>query len=85
MDKIRFQAPDGAEEEFFIEEQTMIGGVSYLLVSDSQEDEAEAYIMKDISSQDSPEACYEFVDDEEELDAVYKVFAQMLEDVDLKK
>ena len=37
MEKIRFQLADGTVEEFFIEEQTRIGGVSYLLVSDSME------------------------------------------------
>lgn len=84
MEKIRFQAPDGTTEEFYVEEQTMIGGRSYLLVSDSQEDEASAYILKDISSEDSLEACYEMVEDEEELQAVYKVFEQMLDDVDLE-
>lgn len=49
MEKIRFQLADGTVEEFFIEEQTRIGGVSYLLVSDSMEDEASAYILKDVS------------------------------------
>ena len=84
MEKIRFKAPDGTTEEFYVEEQTMIGGESYLLVSDSQEDEASAYILKDTSSDDSPEACYEMVEDEEELQAVYKIFEQMLDDVDLE-
>ena len=36
--------------------------------------------LKDCSSQDSPEACYEMVEEEEELQAVYKVFEQMLDD-----
>ena len=84
MEKIRFQSPDGTEEEFFIEEQRMIGGISYLLVSDSSEEEASAYIMKDVSPEDSPEACYEMVEDEDEHQAVYKVFEQMLEDVNLE-
>ena len=65
MEKIRFQSPDGTVEDFYIEEQTRIGGGAYLLVSDS-------------------EACYEMVEDENELQAVYKVFEQMLEDVDLE-
>lgn len=84
MEKIRFQLNDGTEEEFFIEEQTRIGGVEYLLVSDSQEDEASAYILKDVSGDSEPEACYEMVEDDEELQAVYKVFEQMLEDVDFE-
>ena len=82
--KIRFQSPEGTVEEFYIEEQTRIGGVSYLLVSDSLEDEASAYILKDISTDTDPDACYEMVEDENELQAVYKVFEQMLEDVDLE-
>ena len=84
MEKIRFQLADGTVEEFFIEEQTRIGGVSYLLVSDSMEDEASAYILKDVSKDTDPEACYEMLEDEDDLQAVYKVFEQMLEDVDFE-
>ena len=84
MEKIRFQAPDGTVEDFYIEEQTRIGGVAYLLVSDSMDDEANAYILKDVSEDTDAEACYEMVEDENELQAVYKVFEQMLEDVDLE-
>ena len=85
MEKIRFQSPDGTVEDFYIEEQTRIGGVAYLLVSDSMDDEANAYILKDISEKDSQEACYEMVEDEDELEAVFKVFEQMLDDdVDLE-
>ena len=32
----------------------------------------------------SRKACYEMVEDDEELQAVYKVFEQMLDDVDLE-
>lgn len=56
----------------------------YLLVSDSMEDEASAYILKDVSKDTDPEACYEMLEDEDELQAVYKVFEQMLEDVDFE-
>ena len=83
-EKIRFQSPDGTVEDFYIEEQTRIGGVAYLLVSDSMDDEANAYILKDVSEDTDSEACYEMVEDENELQAVYKVFEQMLEDVDLE-
>ena len=84
MEQIRFQSPDGTVEDFYIEEQTRIGGVAYLLVSDSMDDEANAYILKDVSEDTDSEACYEMVEDENELQAVYKVFEQMLEDVDLE-
>ena len=60
MEKIKFQLEDGTEAEFDVEGQTRIGGVAYLLVSDSQDDEATAYIFKDVSEDDSQEACYKW-------------------------
>ena len=39
MEKIKFQLEDGTEVEFYVEEQTRIGGTAYLLVSDSLDDE----------------------------------------------
>lgn len=84
MEKIRFTDEDNKQVEFYIEEQARIGGTTYLLVSDSQEDEAEAYIMKDVSRETDLEACYEFVEDELELEAVMSVFQQMLEDTDIQ-
>lgn len=46
MEKIKFQLEDGTEAEFYVEEQTRIGGVAYLLVSDSLDDEATAIFLK---------------------------------------
>ncbi|MDY4769827.1 MAG: DUF1292 domain-containing protein [Lachnospiraceae bacterium] len=84
MDKIKFIEDDGEVVEFFVEEQARIGGKTYLLVSDSQEEEAQAYIMKDVSEETDSEACYEFVEDDLELEAVTSVFQQMLDDVDIE-
>lgn len=84
MEKIKFQSEDGNNIEFFIEEQTRIQGTTYLLVSDSQEEEASAYILKDVSEDTNPDACYVMVEDEDELQAVFKVFEQMLDGVDLE-
>jgi hypothetical protein len=84
MEKIKFQTEDGTVDEFFVEEETRIGGVSYLLVSDSEEDEASAYILKDVSEDTDEQALYVMVEDEEELQAVYKVFMNMMEDVDFE-
>ncbi|MDO5135331.1 MAG: DUF1292 domain-containing protein [Eubacteriales bacterium] len=79
MEKIKFQTEDGAVE-FYVEEQTTISGITYLLVSDSLEDEANAYIFKDVTKDGEEEACYEMVEDEEEQRAISGVFAQILED-----
>ena len=85
MDKIIFNA--GSEEEtagFYVLEQTRIGGFSYLLVTDSEDGDGEAWILKDLSADGESDALYEMVEDEEELEAVGKVFAQMLDDIDLE-
>lgn len=85
MDKINF-CPVGEEEPvgFFVLEETRIGGVSYLLVTESEEGDAEAYILKDLSSDGDEEARYVFVEDERELEAISKIFEELLEDVDIE-
>ena len=84
MDSIKFLTESGETVEFYVEEQTRINGVDYILVTDSEQDEADAYILKDLSADTDPEAEYVMVEDEVELEAVSKVFAQMMEDVDIE-
>ena len=83
MEKIKFTLTDDETVEFFVLEQTVIGGVSYILVTESDEDEAEALILKDLSGQGEEEALYEVVEDDGELESVSKVFQEMLEDVEI--
>lgn len=84
MEKIKFTFADGEEAaEFFVLEQTRIAGVDYILVTDSEEEDGEALILKDLSVDGEEEAVYEIVEDDEELIAVSKVFQEMLEDVDI--
>ena len=86
MEKITF-IPENEEEavEFFILEETRIGGVDYILVTDSEEGDAECLILKDLSAAEDAEAVYAIVEDENELDSVFGVFEQMLEDVDIER
>ena len=69
--------------EFYVLEQTVLGGISYILVTESEEEEAEALILKDMSAQGEEEALYEIVEDDSELEAVSKIFQEMLEDVEI--
>ncbi|MCI5996553.1 MAG: DUF1292 domain-containing protein [Blautia sp.] len=83
MEKIRFNLEDSGEAaEFFVLEQTRINGMDYILVTDSEEEDGEALILKDLSSDGDQEALYEIVDDDEELEAVSRIFSEMLEDID---
>ena len=83
MEKIIFTPEDGEQVEFFVLEQTLLGGINYILVTDSQEEEAEALILKDMSGQGEAEALYEIVEDDSELEAVSKIFQEMLEVVEI--
>lgn len=83
MDKLAFISDDGEELDFFILEETRVQGVNYLLVADSEED-GTCYILKDISRPEDEDAEYEFVEDDNELDALTKIFAELLEDVDIQ-
>ncbi len=88
MEKIEFTFADTNETvDFYILEETKINGMQYLLVTDSddeEEEEAEAYILKNLSSETDEENVYEMVEDDEELEAVSKIFAEELEDYDIE-
>lgn len=86
-EKIIFVDEDGNEIEMYVIEETRINNVNYLLVTDDEGDseEAEAYILKDISNDEDEEAVYEIVDDESEVDYIGRVFSELLEDIDITK
>lgn len=81
--KIVLEGDDGAEE-FYVVEQTRVSGIDYLLVADSEDDEAECLILKDTSSSEEADSVYEVIEDDTELKAVLKVFEELLEDVDIE-
>ncbi|HIW42042.1 MAG TPA: DUF1292 domain-containing protein [Candidatus Mediterraneibacter vanvlietii] len=85
MEKVKFAFADGSgEDEFFVLEETMINGSTYILVTDSEDDEAECLILKDSGVQGQGDSVYEIVEDETELLAVSKVFEELLEDVNIE-
>ena len=82
--KITLEAgPEGQEVDFFVLEQTRIAGRDYLLVTDAEDGDGDAYILEDISADGERDALYEFVEDDERLEALSKVFTQMLDDIAL--
>lgn len=82
LEKITFH-PEGEEPvEFYVLEQTRIGGYSYILVTDTEEGDGEALILKDLSKDGDEESLFTIVSDDEELEAVAGVFENMLDDVE---
>ena len=83
-ERIPFQTEDGKTVLFYVLEQTKFYGVNYLLVTeDTESEDAEVYILKDLSGKDSDEAVYEMVEEDKELRALAGLFQELLEDVDL--
>lgn len=82
MEKVLFNPGNGEEPDvFFVLEKTKLSGIDYLLVSDVEEGDGLALILKDLSSDTDEESLYEIVEDDEELEAVGSVFESMMEDV----
>ena len=69
-DKIILTADDGTEVTFYVIEETRLGASNYLLVADSDDEDAECLILKDTSRDEDP-------------DAVSKVFEELLSDEDI--
>ena len=83
MEKIVFDLEDGTQEEFFVLEQTKVNGNTYILVADSEDEEAECLVLRDYSAPEDVVSLYEVVEDEVELQAVLKVIEELLEDVEV--
>ena len=81
LEKIVF-CPDGDEPvEFYVLEQTRINGTNYILVTDFEEGDGEALILKDMTKKEDKDNVYAIVDDDTELKAVAGVFEDLLDDV----
>ena len=81
MEKIKFVDPDTQEGiEFAVEEETQLNGIRYLLVSEGQESgDCEAYILKEVST-DEEEIDYQRVEDDVEFSALAKIFSELTDD-----
>lgn len=84
--KITLITDDGENVDFYVLEETRISGVNYLLVTDAAEteEEGECYILKDLSKQEESDALYEFVEDDNEIDYLYKIFSELLDGADVE-
>jgi hypothetical protein len=83
MEQIFFTDPDTDEQiPFYVIEETQINGVRYLLVAESETDDCDAYIMREVAAEDE-NIVYEMVEDETELASIAKVFSELIDDTDI--
>lgn len=83
-EKIIFNTEDG-DEEFYILEQTMLGGVNYILVTDDVDgDDGDFLVLKEVNSQDEELVSYDIIEDDGELKSVIAIFNELIDDFDLE-
>ncbi|MGN0154478.1 MAG: DUF1292 domain-containing protein [Lachnospiraceae bacterium] len=79
---------DGEEVEFYVLEQTQLMGTNYYLVAPADEDEeeeCECYILKEnVNESDEEYGMYAFVENEEELENLFPIFEELMEDSDME-
>ena len=81
MEKITFTDSETNETvEFAVEEETQLNRVKYVLVSEGDEEgDSEAYILKEIKTEDD-EIFYQMVEDEVEFLALAKIFSELTDE-----
>ena len=84
MEKITFSPEGEAPVDFYVLEQTTIAGTNYILVTDVEDGDGEALLLKDLSTSEDADSLYEIVSEETELNAVAAVFENILEDVEFE-
>lgn len=84
MESITLVAPDTEEEiTVYVLEETTLNQQKYLLVTEDSEGDTDAFILKEVASDDM-DATYEIVEDDVEFDAVVKIFEELVEDTDFE-
>lgn len=83
MEKVVFVDPDTKENiEFFVVEETQINGKKYLLVTEEEDGDSDAYILEELAN-DNDDIVYGMVEDDAQLAALGKVFAELIDDADI--
>lgn len=83
MERLIFtDSETGEQAELFLLEETSISGVTYYLACEEETEDSVAYIFKEICSEND-ELTLEIVDDDTELNAIGRVFAELMEDTDI--
>lgn len=82
MDKVTFTLDNEELVEFFVIEQTKLNGFQYILVTDTEHGDGDAFILKDVADSTEQESVYEIVSDDTELGAISQVFASLLDDIE---
>ena len=87
MEKITFIDPETNEEVLlYVIEETKLNGESYILATEEEEGDSDAYILHQLEDLDNEgDFLYEFVEEDALLDALSTIFGELLEDGDFSR
>lgn len=84
MEKISFYNSETNEDvEFYVVCDTKFQGETYLLVTEEEDGDSDAYIMREVREEDNGNLFYEIVDDDNLIGALGNIFSEILEDIDV--
>ena len=84
MEKVVFADPETKEDiEFFVVEETQINGKKYLLVTEEEDGDSDAYILEELAN-DKDDIVYGMVEDDAKLAALGNVFAELIDDTEIE-
>ena len=81
MEKIMMVSEEGEEISLYVLDQASLGGKNYLLVTDVEEGDGCAMVLRDEAAAQDAESVYEFVEDDDELYGVLTLFRDTLEEL----
>lgn len=87
MHKITFRPDDGDPVDFFILAQTTRNGKAYILVTDSEEGDGDALVLRNDTPErdtEEEEAVFSLVEDDGELSACAEIFGKLLGEEDIE-
>lgn len=82
LEKIGFLDDDDQEVWLYVVAETKAGGVNYLLVSETDDEDAVCYIFKEVSVSDEDEVSYVPVEDDRELAYIGAIFQELIDEED---
>lgn len=83
LETIELTFDNGEEVSFFVLEQTALMGNNYYLVVPVKDEGDECYILRENpQTEDDGFGLYDFVEDEKELESLFPIFKELLEDSD---
>lgn len=85
MESVRFTEEDGKSIDYYVLAEAKVGQFSYLLCTEEEEGDAEAFVLKSVPEDEDEEVIlYETVTDSNELATAVEALSSKLEDVKIE-